>query len=144
LARFGFSAFGPIRARAVSANGVSGDWLNLGTLVRIPGFKELRCPRNVTKPCTLTGANLFLATSIAAEPEFSLSTDVPPDFTGTQVTVPHPANGILYLRLRDDPATVQALTIPVTLTAQAGSQAAQAQPAAANPVAPAPAAKSEP
>jgi hypothetical protein len=144
LARFGFSAFGPIRARAVSGNGVSGDWLNLGTLVRTPSFKELRCPRNVTKTCTLTGANLFLATSIAAEPDFSLSTDVPSDFTGTQLTVPHPSNGILYLRLRDDPATVQALTLPVTLAAQIGPQAAQAQPAAASPAAPSPATKSEP
>ena len=28
--------------------------------------------------------------------------------------VPHPANGMLYLKLRDDPETVQTLTLPVT------------------------------
>jgi hypothetical protein len=113
LARFGSSAFGPIEARAESADGIPGDWLPLGTLVRLPGFKELRCPRAVAKPCILTGSNLFLATSIAATPEFENTVDVPADFTGTQLTVPHPANGLLYLKLRDDPATVQTLTLPV-------------------------------
>jgi hypothetical protein len=114
LARFGSSAFGPLRARVVSADGVAGDWLALGTLVRLPGFKELRCPRAVSKPCTLTGTNLFLAASISAKPDFGNAVDVPPEFTGTQLSVPHPANGILYLKLRDDPARVQTLNLPLT------------------------------
>ena len=113
LARFGSSAFGPVQARAVSGDGVAGDWLSLGTLVRLPGFKELHCPRNVTRPCALTGTNLFLATSVASSPEFDNAVDVPPDFTGTQLTVPHPANGVLYLKLRDDPGTVQTLALSV-------------------------------
>jgi len=107
----------------MSAQGVTGDWLPLGTLVRVPGFKDLRCPRSATKPCTLTGANLFLASSLGAAPDLSNSIDVPPDFTGTQLTVPHPANGLLYLRLRDDPATVQTLTLPVTVVKDSGAQA---------------------
>ena len=132
LARFGSSAFGPVQVRVMSADGVTGDWLPLGTLVRLPGFKELRCPRAVTKPCTLTGSNLPLATSIGATPEFDNATDVPPDFTGTQLNVAHPANGVLYLRLRDDPATVQTLTLPVTPAIQPGppAPAASAQPIA--------------
>jgi len=118
LARFGASAFGPVQVRVMSADGVTGDWLPLGTLVRLPGFKELRCPHAAAKPCTLTGSNLFLASSISASPDFSNATDVPQDFTGTQLSVPHPANGALYLRLRDDPATVQTLTLPVTPASQ--------------------------
>jgi hypothetical protein len=47
LTRFGASAFGPLRVRVMSANGATGDWLPLGTLVRLPGFRELRCPRAV-------------------------------------------------------------------------------------------------
>ena len=140
LARFGSSAFGPLRARAVSSNGVAGDWMPLGTLVRIPGFKELRCPRVPTKPCTLVGTNLFLAESISAAEDFSNPTEIPPDFTGAQLVVPHPANGALYLKLRDDPQTVQTLTLPVTLVGPASSPvpqtaAIQTQPAAA-PVTP--------
>ena len=130
LTRFGTSAFGPIHVRVVSADGATGDWLPLGTLVRLPGFKDLRCPHALAKPCTLTGTNLFLADSFAATQDFENPTDVPQDFTGTQITVPHPAGGTLYLKLRDDPQTVQTLTLPVTLLTPAESKAvaAQAQP----------------
>jgi len=133
LARFGPSAFGPVQARAMSADGVTGDWLSLGTLVRLPGFKELHCPRAVARPCTLTGTNLFLAASIGATADLENATEVPPEFTGTQLSIPHPINGLLYLRLRDDPDTVQTLTLPVMPASPAGSQAAtaQSQPAAA-------------
>jgi hypothetical protein len=105
----------------------------LGTLVRLPGFKELRCPHVVAKPCTLTGTNLFLATSIAATPDFNNATNVPPQFTGTQLNVPHPTTGVLYLKLRDAPETVQTLTLPVMPAQQNTAPPAlapQPQPAA--------------
>ena len=92
---------------------MTGDWLTLGTLVRLPGFRELHCPRSVAKPCTLTGSNLFLAASIASTPEFDNAADVPPDYTETELSVPHPVNGVLYLKLRDHLETVQTLTLPV-------------------------------
>ncbi len=114
LARFGSSAFGPVRVRAISNDGAAGDWLPLGTLVRLPGFKDLRCPRSVSKPCMLSGSNLFLAESFASAPSFENPVEVPPEFTGIHLIVPHPANGVLYVKLRDDPATVQTLTLPVT------------------------------
>jgi hypothetical protein len=114
LARFGPSAFGPVRVRAISGDDSAGDWLPLGTLVRLPEFKALHCPRSLAKPCVLSGTNLFLVTSFAATPDFEDATDVPPQFTGTQLTVPHPVNGVLYFKLRDDPATVQTLTLAVT------------------------------
>ncbi|MDE3187381.1 MAG: hypothetical protein KGM96_07645 [Acidobacteriota bacterium] len=136
LSRFGSSAFGPVELRAVSAEGVTGDWLPLGTLVRVPGFRELRCPHALVKPCTLTGSNLFLAASIAATPDFDNPVDVPPDFTGTQLTVPHPVNGALYIKLRDDPATVQTLELPVLPMAAGALTPAKAQPIAAPPVEP--------
>jgi hypothetical protein len=56
---------------------------------------------------------------------------VPPDFTGTQLSVPHPANGALYLKLRDDPSTVQTLTLPVTTVSQTAT--AKALPATSVP-----------
>jgi hypothetical protein len=132
LSRFGLSAFGPLQARAVSANGVAGEWMALGTLVRLPGFKELQCPRAIFRPCTLTGTNLFLAASIATNPEFSNAVNVPPVFTGTQLSVPHPVNGVIYLKLRDDPQTVQTLTLPVLPITPAGQPSAstRAQPMA--------------
>ena len=136
LARFGSSAFGPVRVRAISAGGAAGDWVPLGTLVRIPGFKELRCPRAVAKPCILSGTDLFLATSISATASFDSSVNVPPEFTGTELVVPHPAKGVLYLKLRDDPANADMLTLPVTLMAgpAPGAPALAEKPAAAAPV----------
>ncbi len=117
LARFGSSAFGPVRVRAISADGAAGDWVPLGTLVRIPGFKELRCPRAAAKPCLLSGTDLFLATSFSATATFDNPVSVPPGFTGTELVVPHPVKGILYLKLRDDPASQETLTLPVKLIA---------------------------
>ncbi len=137
LSRFGSSAFGPVHIRAVSADGTTGDWLPLGTLVRLPGFKELRCPRAVSRPCMLSGSNLFLADSIASTPDFDNPTDVPPEFTGAQLAVPHPANGVLYLKLRDDPETVQTLTLPVLpVSLPAEAAAIKSQPAATAPATP--------
>jgi hypothetical protein len=78
----------------------------------------------------LIGSNLFLATSFAATQEFDNATDVPPDFTGTELTVPHPAaNGILYLKLRDDPATIQSLVLPVMPLSPTAAAPSIAQPA---------------
>lgn len=118
LSSFGLSAFGPLRARVVAADGAAGDWFPLGTLVRLPGFADLRCPRVASRPCLLLGSNLFLASSISATPDFADPIQVPLDFTGTEIEVPHPINGALYVKLRDDPATVQTLNMPVTLVAQ--------------------------
>ena len=120
LPSFGASAFGPIRTRAISPEGITSEWLPLGTLVRLPGFKELRCPHAPAKPCTLTGSNLFLSTAFSATPEFDNPVEVPSDFTGTQLAVPHTPNGVLFFKLRDDPATVQSVSLPV-LPVQPGS-----------------------
>jgi hypothetical protein len=128
LTRFGSSAFGPVHVRAISADGAAGDWLPLGTFVRLPGFSQLRCPRAVAKPCVLSGSNLFLAASFAAAPDFANSTNVAPEFTGTQIVVPHPVNGTLYIKLRDDPATVQTLTLSVTLISLTTSQTPAVKP----------------
>jgi hypothetical protein len=151
LAKFGSSAFGPLQARAVSADGVAGNWLSLGTLVRLPGFRELHCPHSVSRPCTLTGTNLFLAESVASSPDFDNAVNVPADFTGTQLTVPHPSNGLLYLKLRDDPETVQTLALAaMPMPPGALAPATVKNPAAAQPgdqqsaQTPAPPVKTEP
>ncbi len=141
LDKFGPSAFGPVHARAVSPDGVPGDWIPLGTLVRIPEFKELRCPRSLARPCTLTASNLFLVEAVGSSPEMGNAVEIPADFTGSQIAVPHPLNGSLYLRLRDDPETVQTLNLPVTpIQAPPVAPSASVQvPASAQTATPAPA-----
>jgi hypothetical protein len=118
----GPSAFGPLKFRAVSAEGTEGDWQPLVNLVRIPALKGLRCaatPKGVSakkatpekeqgadKDCTLVGDKLFLIDSVSAEPDFSSAVTVPDGFPDAALAVPQPKGKTLYIRLRDDPATV--------------------------------------
>ncbi|WP_263381677.1 hypothetical protein [Granulicella arctica] len=115
LKSFGTSAFGPLRLRPVSPEGVNGDWLPLATLVRVPVLKELHCVSDVSKPCTLAGANLYLLDSISNDPTFTNPAAIPEGFVGSTVPMPHPVNGIFYIKLRDDPDSIDPVTLPILL-----------------------------
>jgi hypothetical protein len=110
---FGASAFGPLRFRPVTAAGVPGDWQPLANLVRLPELKHVDCPSNPVELCILTGDNLFLIDSIASSPQFTHPTSVPLGFAGNTMKVPRPNGTTLYLKLRDDPSTVDLVSMPV-------------------------------
>src|SRR5215475_4852589 len=113
LKNFGPSAFGPLRFRPVSDDGRKGDWQPLATLVRLPSLKEVRCPDSPDKPCQLSGSSLFLIGAVASDAQFTRSLPVPPGFTEATLTVPRPNGTLLYLKLRDDPETVNTAVVPV-------------------------------
>jgi hypothetical protein len=113
LKSFGPSAFGPLRFRPIDNDRENGDWQPLATLVRIPSLKELRCPDSPDKQCKLIGSNLFLIDSVASDPQFSHSISVPVGFADSSVSVPRPNGTLLYIKLRDDAATVDSLILPV-------------------------------
>jgi len=113
LKSFGASAFGPLRFRPVDANGAAGDWQPLANLVRIPTLKEIRCPDSPDKQCTLSGTNLYLIDSVASDAAFTHAVPVPVGFADSTLAVPRPNGTLLYLKLRDDPAAVNAATLPV-------------------------------
>jgi hypothetical protein len=141
---FGASAFGPLQFR-VLADGVAGDWQPLATLVRLPVLKELKCPAAVDQPCKLSGADLFLVDSVAGDAKFSHPVPVPDGFPGTVLVVPRPAEGRLYVKLRDDPAVVNTAALMVQqLPPPMASTAPDAAPPAQNPTAPAVAAPPSP
>lgn len=110
---FGPSAFGQLRFRAVTGAGVNGDWQPLTSLVRLPSLKEVRCPASADKPCVLSGDNLFLIDSVANSQAFTHPITVPMGFAGNSMQVPRPNGTTLYLKLRDDPATVDMVALPV-------------------------------
>jgi hypothetical protein len=112
LKSFGLSAFGSLRFRAVDGN-AKGDWQPLATLVRFPALKEVRCPESPDKQCILTGANLFLISAVASDPEFKHSVPVPEGFADSTLSVPRPENSLLYIKLRDNPSSVNPATLPV-------------------------------
>ena len=109
---FGSSAFGPLRFRIV-AEGVPGSWMPLATLVRLPRLASLECPSTPEVACRLSGADLYLLDSVAADAQFHSAVQVPDGFPGTTLPVPHPPGGDLYVRLRDDPSIVDAATVGV-------------------------------
>jgi hypothetical protein len=135
---FGASAFGPLRFRRI-IDGVAGEWRSLVTLVRLPDLTGVDCPAAPEAACSLSGAHLFLFDSVSRDPEFTQPTRIPDGFTDQTLVIPHPADGRLYVKLRDDPSVVSAalLTVktqPLVVTETAGGSAAPApQPAVAPP-----------
>ena len=176
----GPSAFGRLKFRAVSGDGVEGDWQPLANLVRVPDLKEVRCtpvpakgvgkspvpekrsaskerssseanskseknadsenslvsqnaaerssaPEKSTtaetpsapekpiadKECTLSGDKLFLIDAVSADPDFTSSVTVPDGFVEAALAIPEPKGKTLYLKLRDDPATVDTAVVPI-------------------------------
>jgi hypothetical protein len=131
---FGFSAFGKLKFRVVD-KGVAGDWQPLATLVRLPMLKGLECPANADQACKLSGSDLFLVDSVSGSPGFEPSVRVSEGFPGSSLPVPHPVNGRLYVKLRDDPSEVNVVGLPAQVLPPPSAEEAMATGAApaANP-----------
>jgi hypothetical protein len=114
LRAFGPSAFGPLQFRPIGPDGGKGDWQALAVLVRVPVLKGIRCSAKPDKPCELSGASLYLIDSVASDPQFTHTAPVPAGFLDATLSVPHPGETGLYLKLRDDPSAVSTATLPVT------------------------------
>jgi hypothetical protein len=99
-ASLGPSAFGPLRARIVRDGAVS-DWLPIGTLVRLPEVRQLRCPAQPAADCTLVGDNLFLLDSVSSTSTFEHAIQVAPGYPSSTLQVPRPPDGGLYIRFHD-------------------------------------------
>lgn len=148
---FGASAFGPLRFRPVSGNGTTGDWQPLATLVRLPMLEALQCTGGQSQTCTLKGSNLFLLQAVASDSQFNQGMQVPDGFAGNALQVPHPVNGTLYVKLRDDPnavstavlprpASQRAVLVPAAATTQPAPQPQAPEPADLQPATTVPAA----
>jgi len=142
---FGNSAFGPLQFRVIDGTGAKGDWQPLVTLVRLPSLQGLQCPPAADQPCSLTGSGLFLLDSVSTDALFTHPVQVPDGFPGNVLSVPHPEGQGLYVKLRDDPAVVNVVTLqaapPPPSKAQAAARQRHANAAAAGAAAhPAPAA----
>ena len=136
LKAFGPSAFGKLQMRPVAADGTSGDWTPLGILVRAPQITAIHCATPDAPNCTVEGSDFFLVQSFSATKDFDKPTDVPTGFDENNFTVPTPADGAtLYLKLRDDPSAVAAVTLPVPVQKPTPSAASTSPPATPAPVA---------
>lgn len=109
----GPSAFGPLKFRPVTADGISGDWQSLVNLVRIPLLRAVHCATGPEKQCTLSGDKLFLLDSVSSDADFTNSVTVPEGFVEDALAIPPPKGKMLYIKLRDDPATIDTVALPV-------------------------------
>lgn len=109
----GPSAFGPLKIRPVTADGINGDWQPLVNLVRIPMLKAVRCVPAPEKQCTLSGDKLFLLDSVSTDADFANPVTVPEGFVEDALAIPPPKGKMLYIKLRDDPATIDTVALPV-------------------------------
>jgi hypothetical protein len=109
----GPSAFGPLKFRPVTADGIEGDWQPLANLVRIPTLKEVRCVPAPNNQCALSGDKLFLLDAVSTDPDFTNSVPVPEGFVEATLTIPWPKGKTLYIKLRDDPSAIDTATVPL-------------------------------
>lgn len=110
----GPSAFGPLKFRPVTADGIDGDWQALTNVVRIPNLKAVRCVPASEKQCTLSGDKLFLIDAVSTDPDFANAVTVPDGFVEATLTIPSPKGKTLYIKLRDDPASIGTANVPLT------------------------------
>jgi len=119
---FGPSAFGPLQFRPISEDGSKGDWQPLANLVRMPTLNDVHCPDAPDQQCTLSGTDLFLLDSIASDQQFKNMVPVPAGFMNSTLSVPRPNGTLLYVKLRDDPDTVDSVALPVLPDVQSSAQ----------------------
>jgi len=130
------------------ATAATSDWLPLVTLVREPMLTLLQCPADITQACAVTGSDLFLLQSVSADPAFANPVEVPDGFTGTTLSIPHISAATLFLKLRDDPDSIDSAILPTPPATVAHNRPAghapKAKGEAATPAATAPAPTSVP
>ncbi len=114
----GPSAFGPLKFRPVTADGVDGDWQQLVNLVRVPALTGIRCISAPEKKCTLSGDKLFLLDSISTDADFVNAVSVPEGFVEDALAIPPTKAKTLYIKLRDDPETIDTVTLPISTSQQ--------------------------
>ncbi len=88
LKLFGPSAFGRLQLRAVDASGAPGDWVPLGTLVRLPQVASVKCQR-ATRAGASTAAAAARAATAPEAPETSEGHGPAPE---VDAATPPPAN----------------------------------------------------
>lgn len=77
LKAFGPSAFGKLQLRAIDASGAPGDWIPLGTLVRVPIIASVKCARSARAAATAAASAASRATAAGDTPVASEGTPPP-------------------------------------------------------------------
>jgi hypothetical protein len=83
LKSFGPSAFGKLQLRAMDANGSPGDWIPLGTLVRVPMIASVKCARATHAAAAAAAVAATRAADASDAPETTAASGPPPPVNDT-------------------------------------------------------------
>jgi hypothetical protein len=89
LKSFGPSAFGKLQLRATDASGSPGDWIPLGTLVRVPMIASVKCARANRAAAAAAAVAATRAADASDAPATTAGSAPPPPVNDT---TPPPAN----------------------------------------------------
>ncbi len=78
LKSFGPSAFGKLQLRAIDASGAPGDWIPLGTLVRVPVVASVKCSRATKAAAAVAAAAATRAAAANDAPAATEGSGPPP------------------------------------------------------------------
>ena len=78
LKSFGPSAFGKLQLRAIDASGAPGDWIPLGTLVRVPVVASVKCARATKAAAAAAAAAATRAAAATDAPAATEGSGPPP------------------------------------------------------------------
>jgi hypothetical protein len=107
---FNRSVAGALNFR-IARHDAASNWRPLATLVRLPRLETVKCPPEAKKPCAMTGSDLFLIDSLSNNVAFGAPVQIPEGFTASTLEAPHPVGGKLYVKLHDDPAVINVVTV---------------------------------
>jgi hypothetical protein len=83
LKSFGPSAFGKVQLRVIDASGAPGDWIPLGTLVRVPVIASVKCARATHAAAAAAAAAATRAADATEAPATTAASGPPPPVNDT-------------------------------------------------------------
>jgi hypothetical protein len=108
----GSGSVAPEPPAAVAAPSADGDAAAAASAEQPAGGSSAAASGAQAASCTLSGSSLYFIDSIATNEAFTNPTRVPEGFVGSSIEVPPPTGGDYYLRLRDDPSSIDTVTLP--------------------------------
>ncbi|HEX4581476.1 MAG TPA: hypothetical protein VH139_05420, partial [Acidobacteriaceae bacterium] len=121
LKSFGPSAFGKLQLRAVDANGAPGDWIALGTLVRVPVIASVKCGRATRAAAAAAAEAATRAANASDAPQTTAASGPPPPVNDTTTPAANDPNAQCTLNgsslflidsISSDPQFTHSVSVP--------------------------------
>jgi hypothetical protein len=121
LKSFGPSAFGKLQLRAVDANGAPGDWIPLGTLVRVPVIASVKCARATRAAAAAAAEAATRAANASDAPQTTAASGPPPPVNDTTTPAANDPNAQCTLNgsslflidsISSDPQFTHSVSVP--------------------------------